>query len=563
MVKVALILEDQRGIEVFRFMQQCPEISLIGLADLSGNCTWLTGTEQKQYFVTGDLARILALPDLEVVVNTAADQRVSQRLKHHLNKGIELVEVPPSKFLAALLYAREPLIETRLLKGELWAVLNSVQDAIEVVDARGVIKYVNPAFTRVTGIPESKRINRNIFEVSPQGALAQSLIQQKPVSGYRTYVGGSEVEVISNASPIIVDGEIAGAVVVFQPVSDILKLMDELKHSNAIIENLYAQIDQIAGSRWSLDHLNGRSNIFKATLEIARKAARGEAAVLISGESGTGKSVFARAIHNNSSRKRRPLIVFDCSAVPESVQELELFGCEKGALPGVVRTRLGKIELAHAGTLFIKEINSLTLFLQEKLLHFFKEQEFFRIGGETPVRADVRMIVSANEHLDSEALQGFFNESLYRYLSVGEINLPPLRKRQEDVPALVESLMERLNRKLGKQVREIAPRAMQELLEYDWPGNIDELKNAVELSMAAVDGHVLEYRHLAPYIEKQGFKHKAGFNEIIPLDKMEQMLLKLALARYGETLEGKKKAAQALNISLATLYNKLKKYNGL
>lgn len=563
MVKTALIIDDRRGIEIFRFLQQCPEIALIGLADCSGDGSWLTGAEKKKYYVTGDPARVLALPDLEVVVNAASDPEVSAGLQRHLRKGIELVELLQNKFLSALLCPGDQFLETRQLKGELWTVLNSVQDAIEVVDAAGIIKYVNPAFSRVTGIPESKRVNRNIFEASPHGALAQALIRQKPVTGYRTYVGGSEVEVISNASPIIVDGEIAGAVVVFQPVSDILKLMDQLKHSNAIIENLYAQIDQISGSHWNLDDLNGRSKVFRATVEMARKAARSEAAVLISGESGTGKSVLAQAIYNYSSRKKRPMIVFDCASVPETVQELELFGCEKGALPGVVHTRLGKIELAHEGTLFLKDIGSLNSFLQEKLLHFLERRELYRIGGETPVSADAKVIVSASDRLEAAAARGEFHEALYRHLDLVRIKVPPLRKRREDIPLLVQRLLEGLNRKMGKSIRGVSPGALQELLEYDWPGNIGELKSVIALSMTAANGPVIERRHLAPYIERPGLQETAEFNEIVPLEKMEQTMLKLALARYGETLEGKKKAARALNISLATLYNKLKKYNGM
>ncbi len=563
MLNTGLILDNDRGIEIFRVLQQCPDLQLIGIADLSGDSSWLTESERKRFFVTADAARVITMPELDVVVNASADPSTARRLRRGLSEGVELVDVPPQGFTTALLSSREQLLETRRLKGELGAVLNSVQDAIEVVDCSGIVKYVNPAFIRVTGIPENKRINRNIFEVSPDGALAQSLIKQKPVTGYRTRVGGSEVEVISNASPIIVDGEITGAVVVFQPVSDILKLMDQLKHSNTIIESLYAQIDQIAGSHWHFEDMIGQSKIFRATVEMARKAARGDAPILLSGESGTGKNTFAHAIYNGSSRKRRPMIIFDCSTVPESLQELELFGCEKGALPGVVRTRLGKVELAHEGTLFLKEINSLNPFLQQKLLLLLQEQQFNRIGGDEPMRVDLRVLASANGMIKTEVLKGYFNDKLYHHLSMVEINLPPLRKRLEDLPVLVQELMARLNRKLGKRILEVSPRALHEMAEYDWPGNISELRNAIERSLAVADGTVIEYHHLAPYIGKTGFQTTPQYDEIMPLDKMEQVMLKLALTRYGETLEGKKKAAQALNISLATLYNKLKKYNGL
>ena len=560
MIKTALVVKGKRGIDLFRLLKQCGDIDLVGIACPDGEIDWLTEEERKNYYVTSDLDKITALPELETIIDGTEEPSVTEYLKLNLHSGVKLEELNPPSILGAVLNTREQLLDTRLVKGELLAILNSVQDAIEVVDEQGIVKYVNPAFTRITGIPEGKRVNRNIFDVSPQGALAQSLIQQKPVTGYRTYVGGSDADVISNASPILVDGELMGAVVVFQPVGDILKLMDELQHSNAIIDNLYAQIDQISGSRFSFESLNGKSNLLMSTIERARKAARSESAVLISGESGTGKSLFAQAIHNNSSRKKKPLMAIDCAAVPDSLQEIEMFGCEKGAMPGIVRTRIGKIELAGGSTLFVKEINSLNPYLQKKLLSVLEEQKFCRIGGDQPLSIDVRIIASASENLLNASLQGHFLEGLYRRLSQVTVTLPPLRKRPEDIPLLAEALMERLNRKLGKKVQELSPRALQELSEYDWPGNISELKSVIERAMVVADGGVIEYHHLSPYIGRLGIQDSPAFDEIIPLDKMEEMMLKLAMTRYGETLEGKKKAAQSLNISLATLYNKLKKY---
>ncbi len=561
MIKTALVVKGERGGELFRLLRQCSEVDLVGLACLDGNTKWLNEKERKSVFVAADLDKIIALPELEAVVEATGDPETVEYLKENLAGGVKLEELTSRSVLNAVLSSREQLLETRLVKGELLAVLNSVQDAIEIVDDKGTVKYINPAFTRVTGIPESERVNRNIFEVSPHGALAQSLIQQKPVTGYRTYVGGSDADVISNASPIIVDGELMGAVVVFQPVGDILKLMDELKHSNTIIDNLYARIDQMAGGRISFDSLTGRSKVFMATVEKARRAARGASPVLICGESGTGKSFFAQAIHNGSSRNKKPLITVDCAAVPDSRQEVEIFGCEKGAMPGVLRTRLGRIELAEGSTLFIKEVNSLSPFLQKQLLQVLEERCFYRIGGEQAIPADVRIIASASDNLIDLSLQGHFSEELYRRLSQVKIDLPPLRKRSEDIPRLAEALMDRLNRKLGKKVRELSPRALQELGEYDWPGNISELKSVIERAMVLSEGPVIEYQHLSPYVRRVGAREAAGFNEIMPLDEMEEIMLKLALTRYGESLEGKKKAAQALNISLATLYNKLKKYS--
>ena len=159
---------------MFRMLQQYAGLRLVGLADLSGKASWLSEAERKNYFVTGELTHVTALPELQVVLDATGDKKVGRRLRDNLKAGVELVELPSGGFLTALIRSREQLLETRLLKGELWAILNSVQDAVEVVDGQGIVKYVNPAFTRVTGIPEKERVNRNIFEVSPHGALAQS-----------------------------------------------------------------------------------------------------------------------------------------------------------------------------------------------------------------------------------------------------------------------------------------------------------------------------------------------------------------------------------------------------
>ncbi|HED23847.1 MAG TPA: PAS domain-containing protein [Firmicutes bacterium] len=559
MINTALIITKKQGSGLVRLFEQSPEINLIAIACPDGEIGWLTEKERKNLFVTADLDKIAALPELDSVVDATDEQSVGEYLRKIINGRLRIEELPPHSLLSAIISSGQHFQETRLLKGELLAILNAVQDAIEVVDEKGIIKYVNPAFTRVSGIPECERINRSIFDVSPHGALAQSLIQQKPVTGYRTFVGGSEADVISNASPIIVDGELMGAVVVFQPVSDILKLMDELKYSNTVIDNLYAQIDRISGSRFSFDSLVGQSKAFAATVEKARKASRSEAPLLVRGEYGTGKSLFARAIHNNSSRRKRPLIIVDCAAVPDSLQEIEFFGCEKGAMPGILRTRLGKLELAAGSTLFIKEITSLNPHLQGQILRVLDEQSFCRIGGDKPIPVDVRVIASADSKLIASSIQGYFSEELYRRLSQVTITLPPLRKRPEDIPLLAEVLIDRLNRKLGKNVTEISPRALQELSDYEWPGNINELNSVIERAMAVVEGPVIEYHHLAISANRPGTLEGPVLDEIIPLDKMEEMMIKLALTRYGETLEGKKKAAQALNISLATLYNKLKK----
>ena len=535
-------------------------VSIVGIADLSGDFSWLKQAEKRRFFATQDLVKLLSLPDIDVVLNTTSSQETNQLIHELKNPGVNVMEARPGNLLMALLQSKEELLEAKRLKSELGAILNSVQDAIEAVDTNGVIKYVNHAFTRVTGIPERERVGKNIFEVSPQGALAQSLIRQKPVTGYRTVVGGSDVEVISNAAPIKVEGEIEGAVVVFQPITDILKLVDALQKSNIMIENLYERIDQITGGKFTFTELIGENKVFKAAIDMAKQAAKGDSPILITGESGTGKKMFAHAIHNASSRYNRPFLKIDCSTTPESMLDMEIFGYEKGVFSGAVRTKLGRAELAKDGTLFLDNLGEVNLNFQEKLLKLLRDKKFKRMGGTEAVQSNVRIIAATSQDLKDLVRRGRFREDLYFQMQVTELRVPPLRRRTEDIPLLVNHFISIFNRKFGKKVNALSSEALQLVTNYEWPGNIKELEFIVERAVILADGSKIEKEHLAPYIARFSGMGMKQFSEIVPLDKMEQMMLKTALSRYGETLEGKKKAAQALNISLATLYNKIKKY---
>lgn len=562
-IKVAIIGMDNDGSAVYRILRSMENVDIVGVADENISSAGMILARKDKVFVTDNIPELVERIEEGTIIHTTGKAENREKLEQLKNAGVDILEARPGNLFFSILQAREELVEVKKLKGELWAILNSMQEAIEMADSTGLIKYVNPAFTRVTGIPGTLRVGKNIFEVSPHGALANSLVKQKPVVGFRSKVGGSGAEVISNASPIVVDGEIVGAVVVFQPITDILKLMDELQKSTTIIENLYAKIDQITSSKFSFDDLIGNSRVFQASLEVAKKAAKSDSAVLLVGETGTGKEIYAHAIHQASQRRGKPFIKVSCASVPEELLESELFGHEKGAFTGAVKTKLGKVELANGGTLFLDEISEMNTYLQGKLLRLLQDREFERVGGSQPIKADVRIIAATNVDLRGQVRKARFREELFYRINVIELQLPSLRQRREDIPLLVENLIAKFNRKLGKKVKSVSPEAMQLLVNYDWPANIRELENVIERAVISVDGEVIDQQHLSAYIGQFSPPSPVAVTEIMPLDKMEQMMLKAALARFGETLEGKKKAAQALNISLATLYNKLKKYNNV
>lgn len=437
-------------------------------------------------------------------------------------------------------------------------ILNSIQEAVEVADENGVIKYVNPAFTRVTGIPAEQRIGQNVFEISPDGALAMALKTGKNVFGHRTQVGGSNAEVVSNASPIIVDGNLAGSVVVFQHFTDVMKLMDELRQRTTMIENLCDKFGQVTTCKYSFADILGTSPDLKKSIQVAERAARSNSTVLLLGESGTGKELFAHAIHFASSRRDKPFIKVNCAAIPENLLESEFFGYAKGAFTGATKSKIGKFELANGGTIFLDEIGDMNLILQGKLLRVLQEMEFEKVGGNQTIRVDVRVIAATNRNLRDLIRSGKFREDLYYRLNVVEITIPPLRVRKEDLSSLVNHLIVKLNRKLGKKVKGLSQDAEEVLYSYDWPGNVRELENVVERVMVTVDEEILSKKNFIQHVSQLKIAPERDV-ELLPIDQMEQILIKKALAKYGNTVEGKRRAAQALNISLATLYNKLKR----
>lgn len=441
------------------------------------------------------------------------------------------------------------------------AILDSVQEAIEVTDREGNIIYVNPAFCRITGVPFEVRTKENIFDISPDGALALALKTGEPVSGYRTKVGGSNAEVVSNAVPIVVDNEIIGAVVIFQHITDIIKLIEDLKRSTNMIKDLSNKYGQVTQSKYGFENIIGLSAAVKECINTAKMAARSSSTVLILGESGTGKEVFANAIHNASSRRDFPFIAINCAAIPETLLESELFGYSKGAFTGAVKDKIGKFSLAHSGTLFLDEIGDMNLLLQAKLLRVLQQREFEPLGCNRTVSIDVRVIAATNRNLKQLVREGKFREDLYYRLSVVEILLPPLRERIEDLALLSDYIITTLNRKLGRKVVGLSPDAKSALNRYNWPGNIREMENVLERIMVSTDKELITLKDLEPHIALGTNLPSSSDIYLMPLDRMEKIMIERALDKYGNTVEGKKQASEFLNISLATLYNKIRKYN--
>ena len=302
----------------------------------------------------------------------------------------------------------------------------------------------------------------------------------------------------------------------------------------------------------------GESPGFEGVLEAIQVVAPTEAAVLIQGETGTGKELVAHAIHDRSSRSKRSFIEVNCAAIPATLLESELFGHEKGAFTGAIAQKMGRFEVAHQGTLFLDEIGEIPLELQPKLLRALQEQEFERLGGNRTIRVDIRIIAATNRNLKQMVDEGRFRSDLYYRLNVFPLTVPPLRERREDIELLTRFFIQRYARKLNRTIEEIPSPALQALTQYDWPGNIRELQNVVERSVILSQGP--ELRIAMPEINSQLAPVVLVGRVANGSEDVERARILQALEEAKGQISGPDGAAARLGLKRTTLQSRMQKY---
>ncbi|AEB08387.1 sigma-54-dependent Fis family transcriptional regulator [Desulfobacca acetoxidans] len=310
---------------------------------------------------------------------------------------------------------------------------------------------------------------------------------------------------------------------------------------------------QKVSERASYGEIIGQCGKMQEVYELIDLVAGSDATVFITGENGTGKELVARAIHERSHRRKGPFIVANCSAYSPTLLESELFGHEKGAFTGAIRQKKGRIERAQGGTLFLDEIGDIAAATQILLLRFLQDHCFERVGGEDTIMADVRILAATNKDLYKEAEAGRFREDLYYRLNVISIPLPALRERKEDIPLLAQHFLERFNAKEGKQIQRFSPNTLQVLMDFDWPGNVRQLENAVSHAVIVCQGDVIGRKHLPRFL-----KDKPEETVSTSLAEQERRLI---LRVLKESNWNKHDAARRLKLSRSTLYSKIRRYN--
>lgn len=340
----------------------------------------------------------------------------------------------------------------------------------------------------------------------------------------------------------------------------------DLNHLNLVVKNALKgreQALQIKELKTKLekksdsDEMIGKSAELNRVRTIIAKAADSKASILITGESGVGKELVARAVHNQSSRKDKPLISVHCAALTETLLESELFGHEKGAYTGADSMQKGRFELADGGTIFLDEIGEINQSTQIKLLRVLQEKRFERVGGNTPVEVDVRVVAATNKNLEEEVKAGRFREDLYYRLNVIRIQMPPLRERKDDIPLLIHSFLKEFNLENSKDIKGFDNRARSAILKYNWPGNIRELRNCIESAVVMCTSSEISINDLPDYVRQNTEEKVISIPIGLPMDECEKIIIQENLAANNGN---KTKTADILGIGRKTLHRKLDEY---
>lgn len=360
------------------------------------------------------------------------------------------------------------------------AILESISDGVFTVDHDWRVTSFNRAAEEITGIPREEAVGRRCCEVfrasmcETECALRQTMDSGKPIINKAAFfvdANGQRIPVsVSTALLRDAEGEIAGGVETFRDLS--------------LVEELRKEIEQ----RYEVADMVSRSASMRKLFDVLPQVAASDATVVVEGETGTGKELLARALHNLSPRKDGPFVAVNCGALPDTLLESELFGYKAGAFTGADKDKPGRFALAEGGTLFLDEIGDVSAALQVRLLRVLQERAYEPLGGTEAIKAEVRVIAATNKNLAQLVKEGQFRQDLYYRLNVVRLELPPLRKRKEDIPLLAERFIRRFNRTQGRAIEGISPEAVGLLMAHDYPGNIRELENIIEHAFVICSG---------------------------------------------------------------------------
>jgi PAS domain S-box-containing protein len=451
-----------------------------------------------------------------------------------------------------------------LTNNQLNNILQSMSDGVLMVDHQGIITQVNPSAEKIIGKTDQEMKGSPVKDVTVGKALCIEKMLAKQQSYYDVELmldtAAGHIYCVSSGKPILDDqGTLNGGVILLRPMEKVQRLVNRFSGAQA---------------NFHFRHIIGNSAEIRETVRLASHATSTMSTVLLQGESGTGKEVFAQAIHNRSARRKGPFVAVNCGAIPRELIASELFGYAEGAFTGAKRGgRPGKFELASGGTLFLDEIGDMPLDQQVALLRVLQDKKITRVGGDMMIPVDIRIICATNRDLKQEIEKGRFREDLYYRLNVITIEVPPLRRRREDIPLLVDYFLKNIGRDWGVEIESVEPEVMEYLTRYEWPGNVRELQNVVERMISMADGNTIGLNLLPPEIYNANDLANSQ-EKVVPVrmgrlsrerqnrkqllaEKESQEILAL-LTKHGGNVS---QVARDMGVSRNTLYRKMKQYN--
>jgi two-component system, NtrC family, response regulator HydG len=438
-------------------------------------------------------------------------------------------------------------------------IINTMNDGLMLISAEGVILMVNKSFERLTGYSAEEAIGQSCTLLACDAC--EQTLQNRPGDWCKLFLpnhpdmrrcrcgivrkDGTCLAALKNASVLRDDdGTVLGAVETITDISEI----DRLDQQVELLSRQLSDYREYHG-------IIGTSPAIRKVFQVVEKAAQSNAPVIISGESGTGKELVARAIHERGQRKSGPYVQLNCAALNAALLESELFGHIKGAFTGAYRHRKGRFEAADGGSIFLDEIGDIPLSVQVKLLRVLENKQIERVGDHRSVDVDVRIISATHQNLVNLIEQQQFREDLYFRINVIPIRIPPLRERKEDIPLLVNSFVQRLQVRTGKTITGLTPEALQYFMDYAWPGNIRELKSALEYAFVIAEKGKIDIAHLPHPLAETAMK---GGNRMGGKDGSREKQALIAALR--ETRGNQSQAARLLGINRVTVWNRMRKY---
>lgn len=443
-------------------------------------------------------------------------------------------------------------------------IIDSSSDEIYVTDGQGNTLIVNKAYEKNSGISRKKVLGKNVKELEKEGYFRPSvtlmvLEKKKQVSIFQEYTNKSKIMV--TGTPIFnPDGSIFRVIVNARDTTELSKLRAQLEEIDNIKEHYYQELLLLGKDLPESDDIIARSSAMLQVLKLALKVAEVDSTVLLLGETGVGKSLLARYIHDNSIRRKNLFVTINCGAIPENLLESELFGYEPGAFSGACKKgKIGKIEIANGGTVFLDEIGDLPHALQVKLLHVLHEGTITRIGGNEEIALNVRFLAATNRDLAVMVKEGRFREDLYYRLNVVPIEIPPLRERIADIIPLTRSILDSFNKE-HKKNKTLSPAVLRCFQNYDWPGNIRELKNVIERFVIVVNEDIIEPYHLPEAVRTENVSTQ-GANNIVSLKEIKREVERKILEKLYQRHKSTYKVAEILKVNQSTIARKIKRYN--